>query len=71
MILLLAIHSADDERNPVELGLLERGIKRVEHGRVLLIPASEQTAGHSTTGQARFWKQQLADLLHGAPRPGK
>lgn len=68
---LLAINSADDERNPPELGLLEREIKRVKHGRVLLIPGSEQTAGHGTTGQARFWKQHLADLLQGAPRPAK
>jgi len=65
---LLAINSADDERNPPELGLLDREIKRVPNGRVLLIPASDQTAGHGTTGQARFWKASLAELLQGAPR---
>jgi len=53
---LLAINSADDERNPPELGLLDREIKRVKNGRVLLIPGIDQTAGHGTTGQARFWK---------------
>jgi homoserine O-acetyltransferase/O-succinyltransferase len=68
---LLAINSADDERNPPELGLLDREIKRVKSGRVLLIPGSDQTAGHGTTGQARFWKQQLAELLQSAPRKGK
>jgi homoserine O-acetyltransferase len=68
---LLAINSADDERNPPELGLLDREIKRVKHGRVLLIPASEDTFGHGTTGQARFWKQHLAELLQSAPRRGK
>jgi homoserine O-acetyltransferase len=68
---LLAINSADDERNPPELGLLDREIKRVKNGRVLLIPGSDQTAGHGTTGQARFWKQQLAELLQAAPRKGK
>ena len=65
---LLAINSADDERNPPELGLLDREIKRVKNGRVLLIPASDQTAGHGTTGQARFWKKELAELLQTAPR---
>jgi homoserine O-acetyltransferase/O-succinyltransferase len=65
---LLAINSADDERNPPELGLVDREIKRVKHGRVLLIPASDQTAGHGTTAQARFWKQHLAELLQSAPR---
>jgi homoserine O-acetyltransferase len=64
---VLAINSADDERNPPELGLLDREIKRVKNGRVLLIPASDQTAGHGTTGQARFWKKELAELLQTAP----
>jgi homoserine O-acetyltransferase/O-succinyltransferase len=50
---------------------LDREIKRVKNGRVLLISGSEQTAGHGTTGQARFWKQQLAELLQAAPRKGK
>ena len=67
---LLAINSADDERNPPELGVLDREIKRVKNGRVLLIPLSEQTAGHGTTGQAKFWKQQLGELLQTAPHRG-
>lgn len=65
---LLAINSADDERNPPETGVLDREIKRVKNGRVLLIPGSEQTAGHGTTGQAKFWKKELAELLQAAPR---
>ncbi len=65
---LLAINSADDERNRPELGLLDREIKRVKNGRVLLIPASDDTPGHGTTAQARFWKQHLAELLQSAPR---
>jgi homoserine O-acetyltransferase len=68
---LLVINSADDERNPPELGVLDREIKRVKNGRVLLIPASDQTAGHGTTAQARFWKQELAQLLQTAPRGAK
>jgi homoserine O-acetyltransferase len=65
---LLAINSADDERNPVELGILEREIKRVKNGRAYVIPASEQTLGHGTTGSARFWKQELETVLRTAPR---
>src|SRR5262245_37584081 len=42
-------------------------MKRVKNGRVLLIPASDQTAGHGTTAQARFWKQELGELLQSAP----
>lgn len=66
--ILLAINSVDDERNPPEFGVLEREIKRVRNGRVLLIPGSEQTAGHGTVAQAKFWKQELAELLRTAPR---
>jgi homoserine O-acetyltransferase len=65
---LLAINSADDERNPPELGVLEREVKRVKNGRVFLIPASSDTAGHGTTGQAKFWKKELAEVLQSAPR---
>jgi len=68
---LLAINSADDERNPPELGLLDSAIKRVKNVQVLLIPASDQTAGHGTTFQARFWKRDLAELLQTAPRRAK
>lgn len=65
---LLAINSADDERNPPEPPLLQREIQRVKNGRAMIIPASEQTAGHGTTGQAKFWKQELAALLESVPR---
>ena len=68
---MLAINSADDERNPPENGVLDREIKRVKNGRVLLIPSSDKTAGHGTTGQAKFWKQELGQLLQSAPRVGQ
>jgi homoserine O-acetyltransferase len=68
---LLAINAADDERNPPELGVLEREMKRVKNGRVLLIPGSEETSGHGTTGRAKFWKNELAQLLSSAPRRGQ
>jgi homoserine O-acetyltransferase len=38
---------------------------------LLVIPASESTAGHGTTGQAKFWKQDLLTLLQNAPRRAK
>ena len=65
---LLAINAADDERNPPETGIMERAMKRVKNGRLLLIPASEETRGHAATGQARFWKQELEALLNTAPK---
>ena len=40
---VLAINSADDERNPPELGVLDTEIKRIKNARVLLLPASPDT----------------------------
>jgi len=60
---VLAINAADDERNPPELGVMEREMKRVKHGRYVVIPASEDTRGHGTTGQAKWWKRYLVELL--------
>jgi homoserine acetyltransferase len=65
---LLAINAADDERNPPETGIMEREMKRVKNGRLFLIPASDQTAGHGTTGNAKWYRQQLADWLPTVPR---
>ena len=65
---LLAIVSMDDERNPLELGVLERDIKRVKNGKLYMIPASDDTRGHGTTANAKFYKQQLQELLEKAPR---
>jgi homoserine O-acetyltransferase len=65
---LLAVNSADDERNPPETGITERELKHVKNGRLYLIPASEDTRGHGTTGIAQFWKQELQQLLQVAPR---
>jgi homoserine O-acetyltransferase/O-succinyltransferase len=64
---VLAINSADDERNPPELGLMERDLKRIKSARLHLIPGSEATAGHGTTGQARFYAKELAEILKSAP----
>ena len=60
---VLAINSADDERNPPELGIMERELPRIKGARLYLIPGGEETRGHGTTGMARFYKAQLADFL--------
>jgi homoserine O-acetyltransferase len=60
---LLAINSADDLINPPELGILEREIKRVPHGRAIVIPLSDKTRGHGSHTIATLWKDQLSALL--------
>jgi homoserine O-acetyltransferase len=66
---LLAINSADDERNPPETGIMERELERVKNGKLYLIPASDETRGHGTTCMAKFWKQQVQEFLETVPRP--
>ncbi len=65
---LLAINAADDERNPPETGVMVNALKQVKNGKLYLIPASEQTSGHLTTGNAKFYRQQLLELLQAAPQ---
>jgi homoserine O-acetyltransferase len=66
---VLAINAADDERNPPQTGIMDREIKRLRNARYVLIPASDQTAGHGTTGSAKWWKGELATALQSLPKP--
>jgi homoserine O-acetyltransferase len=65
---VMFVNSADDFINPPELGIAEREIKRVKHGRFVLIPASADTHGHGTHTWAKLWKQYLVDLLQQSHR---
>lgn len=60
---LLAINFADDLINPPELGILEREIKRVPHGRAMVMPVTPLSRGHGTHTVAAVWKEHLAELL--------
>ncbi len=60
---LFAVNTADDLINPPELGILEREIKRVPHGRAVVIPFSEYTRGHGSHTLAVLWTQYLQELL--------
>jgi homoserine O-acetyltransferase/O-succinyltransferase len=65
---VLAINAADDERNPPETGVTEAAVKRIKNGKICLIPASTETRGQLTTGNAKFYAQQLRELLQSAPQ---
>jgi homoserine O-acetyltransferase/O-succinyltransferase len=68
---VLVINAADDERNPPETGLTEAALKQIKNARLVLIPASEDTRGHGTTGMAKFYRQPLGELLQGDPMAKK
>ena len=65
---VLAINSADDERNPPETGVTEAALQRIRDARLYLVPASTETRGHLTTGNPKFYQQQLQELLQAAPQ---
>jgi homoserine O-acetyltransferase len=65
---LVAINSADDLVNPPEIGVLEREITRVAHGKAIIIPFSDRTAGHGTHTIAAVWRQYLGELLAATER---
>ena len=65
---LLAINSADDFINPPELGIMETAIKRVKHGRYVLIPTSDATHGHGTHTWAAVWEKALGEFLASVPK---
>jgi len=65
---VLAINSADDERNPPETGITERAMRRLKNGRLYLVPKSEETRGHGTTASAKFYTRQLQEFLQSAPQ---
>jgi homoserine O-acetyltransferase len=64
---VLAINSADDQVNPPELGLMERLMPRVAHGRYVLLPISPQTRGHGTHTVAAVWKEVFSAFLATLP----
>ena len=58
-----AVNFEDDERNPPELGIMEREMRRVANGRFVLIPAGDRTRGHASLADAGLWKEHLVELL--------
>jgi homoserine O-acetyltransferase len=65
---LIAVNSADDLINPPELGILEREIQRVPHGKAVVLPLGPETVGHGTHTKAVLWKRYLVELLAATER---
>lgn len=66
---LLAINSADDERNPEELGVMQAGLNQIPQGAFYNVPASPQTTGHGTVFvSAELYEPRLRAFLSGVPQ---
>ena len=64
---VLAINSADDQVNPPELGVMERLMPQVQHGKFILLPITPQTRGHGTHSLPAVWGNYLAEFLKTLP----
>jgi homoserine O-acetyltransferase len=63
------VNSSDDFINPPDLGIAQREIQRVKHGRFVLLSDYSQTHGHGTHTWAALWQQYLKELLETSARP--
>jgi homoserine O-acetyltransferase len=57
------VNSADDFINPRNLPVPGQAVKRMKSARFRLIPETSETHGHGTHTWAKFWKQDLSELL--------
>ncbi|WP_256370086.1 alpha/beta fold hydrolase [Granulicella sp. L60] len=60
---LFVVNFADDGLNAAELGIIEKSIKRVPHGRAVLVPMGPKTRGHQTLRVAEVWAQYVREIL--------
>ena len=60
---VLWINSADDYINPPELGLAEQLVKRIRHGKFVLLPITDATRGHGTHTMAAVWKDYFVKFM--------
>ena len=64
---VLWINSSDDFINPPELGMAQRQVKEMPRAKFILLPFSPDTKGHGTHTWAKFWKQDLIELMATKP----
>lgn len=57
------INSADDFINPRNLDAPNQAIRRMPNAKFRMIAETDDTRGHGSHTWAKFWKQDLADLL--------
>ncbi len=57
------VNSGDDFINPPDYGIAEDAARRMKTARYILIRATSDTRGHGTHTWAKFWRQELIDLL--------
>jgi homoserine O-acetyltransferase len=65
------VNSADDFINPPEYGIAEDAARRMKTTRYILLRATSDTRGHGTHTWAKFWRQELIDLMARTEEPAR
>ncbi|MCC7126370.1 MAG: alpha/beta fold hydrolase [Acidobacteria bacterium] len=65
---LLAILFADDELNPIELGVIEPLMAQLKNGRHIIVPAGSETEAHRTQVKAAIWARHVGEFMKGLAR---
>lgn len=60
---VLTILFADDELNPLNLGIMERVMPKVKSGRMVVIPEGPETEGHRTQVKAAVWREHVRRFM--------
>lgn len=65
---VLLILSEDDERNPLELPMLDDGMAMItSNASVFVVPESSETSGHGTTYNSAYYADELAAFMATLP----
>ncbi|MFQ6554213.1 alpha/beta fold hydrolase [Aestuariibius insulae] len=64
---LLVILSQDDERNPVELPMLEENMAKIPNAELYIVPEDNETRGHGTTFNASYYADVLGEFMAQLP----
>ncbi|HYA93146.1 MAG TPA: alpha/beta fold hydrolase [Thermodesulfobacteriota bacterium] len=64
---LLALNFADDTINPVEIDVMGPAVAKIPNGRLITMPASNQSLGHMNLFHPEIWKHHLAEFLKSLP----
>ncbi|WP_258002132.1 alpha/beta fold hydrolase [Burkholderia sp. WAC0059] len=62
---LFAVNFQDDLINAADLGVMQRLVPRVPHGRFVEVPEGPHSYGHQTLAHPEVWKKYLVQLLDG------
>jgi len=60
---VLAVNFDDDLLNAADLGVMQRLMPLVPHGRYVEVPETQHSYGHQTQTHPEVWKPYLSELL--------